>query len=246
MPIFSRRASALLDEPTTQRRLSLGCPVLDAALGGGLDHHGITEIAGEAGAGKTQLALQLLLQAQLPPQRGGLGGGAVYLHTDGASHNATMSRLRSLAEAFARQHADLGATQERLLAHVYTIHVDSAEELWTVVSETLPALCDTSCVRLVVVDSIAVPFRTLTEEMEQAGGPAATSAAAYGERTSQLLLVAARLKQLSANASASVVVTNQVSDKPLDAADRRRTPPWAFADAAVSCAAGARRRCRRC
>ena len=73
------------------RRLSLGCPVLDACLGGGINQHGVTEvrtlcrararvaalvaeavpmtvvrggcqIAGDSGAGKTQLCMQLLLQ----------------------------------------------------------------------------------------------------------------------------------------------------------------------------------------
>jgi DNA-repair protein XRCC3 len=35
---------------------------------------GLTEIAGEAGAGKTQLCLQLALHAVLPKEHGGLGG----------------------------------------------------------------------------------------------------------------------------------------------------------------------------
>eukprot|EP00966_Prymnesium_polylepis_P304858 7043441-Prymnesium_polylepis.1 len=31
--------------PQRMRKLSLGCPHLDRLLGGGIDHHGITEIA---------------------------------------------------------------------------------------------------------------------------------------------------------------------------------------------------------
>lgn len=30
------------------RQLSLGCPVLDACLGGGINQHGITEVRGRA------------------------------------------------------------------------------------------------------------------------------------------------------------------------------------------------------
>jgi len=37
------------------------------------------KIAGEAGAGKTQTALCLALQAQLPVEQGGLGGKTAYL-----------------------------------------------------------------------------------------------------------------------------------------------------------------------
>lgn len=56
-------------------RLSVGCPVLDQLLRGGLPVGGITELAGESGAGKTQLALQLCLSVQYPVQHGGLSSG---------------------------------------------------------------------------------------------------------------------------------------------------------------------------
>ena len=39
----------------------MGDPYLDAPLKGGL-REGITEVAGEAGSGKTQFAMQMLLQ----------------------------------------------------------------------------------------------------------------------------------------------------------------------------------------
>ncbi|KAG5180547.1 hypothetical protein JKP88DRAFT_166483, partial [Tribonema minus] len=55
-------------------RLSFGCAALDANLGGGLPLHGLTELVGEAGTGKTQFCLQLLLQAVLPVEHGGVGG----------------------------------------------------------------------------------------------------------------------------------------------------------------------------
>lgn len=61
--------------PQQHQRLSLGCPVLDALLRGGLPLDGITELAGRSSAGKTQLALQLCLAVQLPRQYGGLGAG---------------------------------------------------------------------------------------------------------------------------------------------------------------------------
>jgi len=61
--------------PEQHQRLSLGCPVLDALLRGGLPLDGITELAGRSSAGKTQLALQLCLAVQLPPRHGGLGAG---------------------------------------------------------------------------------------------------------------------------------------------------------------------------
>lgn len=56
-------------------RLSFGCQVLDELLRGGLPVGGVTELSGESGAGKTQLALQLCLSVQYPTQHGGLDSG---------------------------------------------------------------------------------------------------------------------------------------------------------------------------
>nr|XP_028698485.1 DNA repair protein XRCC3-like [Macaca mulatta]XP_028698486.1 DNA repair protein XRCC3-like [Macaca mulatta]XP_028698487.1 DNA repair protein XRCC3-like [Macaca mulatta]XP_028698488.1 DNA repair protein XRCC3-like [Macaca mulatta]XP_028698489.1 DNA repair protein XRCC3-like [Macaca mulatta] len=61
--------------PAQHQRLSLGCPVLDSLLRGGLPLDGITELAGRSSVGKTQLALQLCLAVQFPRQHGGLEAG---------------------------------------------------------------------------------------------------------------------------------------------------------------------------
>jgi len=37
--------------------------------------HGVTEVSGESGSGKTQLCLQLSLTVQLSPDNGGLNAG---------------------------------------------------------------------------------------------------------------------------------------------------------------------------
>lgn len=52
--------------------------------------------AGEAAASKTQLCLQLLLTVQLPREYGGLGGSAVYVHTEG---EPALKRLHQLARS---------------------------------------------------------------------------------------------------------------------------------------------------
>jgi len=73
---------------------TLGCPLLDGLLQGGVPVGSITELVGESTVGKTQLCLQLLLTAQLPPERGGLGGRSLYIHTEGP---APLVRLADLA-----------------------------------------------------------------------------------------------------------------------------------------------------
>jgi RecA/RadA recombinase len=64
----------LLLQQSMNSHFSVGDAAWDTFLGDGLPTRGITEIVGPAGSGKTQLALQLTLAAQLPKERGGLGG----------------------------------------------------------------------------------------------------------------------------------------------------------------------------
>jgi len=123
-------------DPRHARRLSTGCARIDACLGGGFDAHGLTEIAGAAGTGKTQLVLQCMLQAQLPPAVGGLGGGAVFLHADTPSYLAPMKRLEELSHSFAAKHAALGATSGLLMSFVHVMQLHSADALWQTLKDT--------------------------------------------------------------------------------------------------------------
>ena len=226
-------ASTLLSDVRQSIRLSVGCPQLDAALGGGLDMTGITEIAGEAGSAKTQLALQLMLQAQLPQQDGGLSGGAIYLHGDTASCEGAMRRLDTLAEAYAAKYAAIGCTADLLKNQIYIMPIDSPEDLWKVVDQSVPQFLGERCIRLLVLDSIGGVYRTSAEEAVAAATatgsevPAGTiRAAAHGERAQHAMHLAARLKQLGAQYNLAVVIINQVSDKPIDEDRRRSCAPW--------------------
>ena len=62
------------------KHITLGCQTLDNFLGGGVPVQGITEVTGQSGSGKTQVALQLSLCAQLPPAFGGMGKGEAPEH----------------------------------------------------------------------------------------------------------------------------------------------------------------------
>ncbi|KAH9297665.1 hypothetical protein KI387_029347, partial [Taxus chinensis] len=81
-------------------KCTVGCHILDSALNGGIPCGSITELVGECGSGKTQLALQLLLCAQLPFSRGGLEASSVYIHSEGYFASR---RLRQLSQAFISQ-----------------------------------------------------------------------------------------------------------------------------------------------
>ncbi|CAM6120406.1 unnamed protein product [Calypogeia fissa] len=95
-----------------QEKCSLDCPILDAALNGGIPCGSITEFFGESSSAKTQLCLQLLLTVQLPIADGGLEGSALYVYTE---NYFASSRLRQLA---APQSIGARANHRRCHRHV--------------------------------------------------------------------------------------------------------------------------------
>lgn len=84
----------VLSRASVSQKCTLGCPVLDAFLRGGIPCGAITELVGESTAAKTQVCLQLALAVQLHESRGGLSASAVYIHTEGSF---PLKRLRQLA-----------------------------------------------------------------------------------------------------------------------------------------------------
>ena len=231
----------LLRDFSHNQRLRLGDPSLDAALEGGLDVAGsITEIAGEAGTGKSQLALQLMLQVQLPPHLGGLGGGAIYLNTE-LNSDPTMKRLHTMGAAFAERHRAIGADVETLKHHVYVLSIETSEDLWDTVDSRLPAFIAQQMkdptgmeVRLLVIDSLGALLRAWETH------PQADAATSAKERARYVQKLAARLKQISAAFKVAVVVLNQVADKPFDEAQRRAAAPWERGPCATPDGMGAR------
>lgn len=80
-----------------------------------LCYKGVTEIAGESASAKTQLALQLLLQVQLPPEMGGLGGAAYYLSTEGDFASSRLQQVSKLCVNLSTAQAFLAHFRPSLL-----------------------------------------------------------------------------------------------------------------------------------
>ena len=177
-----RRASALNADPYETGKLSFGCPVLDTTFGGGLPVHGITEICGEAGCGKTQLCIQLAVQAMLPVEYGGLAGKTVYVTSGEGTFPA--KRLEQLARLTAERFKNVnrcadeessdanrrlnqnsgdssmtGVTKDKLLNGVFIHDCPNVEALLELVENGLAGLLANEEIRLVIVDSVAGAFR---------------------------------------------------------------------------------------
>eukprot|EP00943_MAST-04B_sp_MAST-4B-sp1_P008883 g8883.t1 len=89
-----------------QKNIVTFCKDIDDGLfgGGGVPVGEMTEFCGVPGVGKTQMSMQLAVNVQIPPFYGGLGGGCVYIDTEGSlmverleeMGNAMLERLKQL------------------------------------------------------------------------------------------------------------------------------------------------------
>ncbi|XP_031847924.1 DNA repair protein XRCC3 isoform X2 [Nomia melanderi] len=130
-----------------EKFLTTGCSKFDAMLQGGIAARGITQIYGAANTGKTQLALQLCLTVQLPITEGGLAAGAIYICTESIFPSRRLQQL----------------IQKLEIAKKYRLNGDPIfvehEELEVCLLHRIPLLMSTQKIGLIVVDSIAAPFR---------------------------------------------------------------------------------------
>lgn len=145
-------------------KLTTGSSALDAILGGGVETQAITEFHGEFGSGKTQLAHQLAVNAQLPKELGGLEGSVVIIDTENTFRPERITQMvEGLKERYAESYSELELDPRQYLRHIHVARaynsnhqillVDSAMRLAESLKESeMP-------VRLLVVDSLTAHFR---------------------------------------------------------------------------------------
>lgn len=179
-------------------RIMLGCDVVDSLLSG-FYTQGITEIAGEAGSGKTQIALILSLQCSLPIELGGLNGNTAYLCC--GEGDFPIKRLSQLANVYDTKY-NKDYTKINFLENIHIENNYHVEQLLDTLQHKIPEICQKHGVRLLVIDSIGGILRSEyhtndTKEMK--------------ERTYILFKIAAQLKRLADSYSMCVIVINQVT-----------------------------------
>ncbi|MCI4366436.1 MAG: DNA repair and recombination protein RadA [Thermoplasmata archaeon] len=173
-------------------RISTNAKSLDELLGGGVETQAITEFAGEFGTGKTQIAHQLAVNIQLPPDQGGLSSEAVYIDTESTFRP---ERIVSMAKAN-------GLDPAEALSHIHVARAFNSSHQMLLVAKA-QELAREKPIRLVVVDSLTAHFRS-----EYAG---------RGELAPRQQLLNKHLHELLRFAdifNSSIVVTNQVSSRP--------------------------------
>ncbi|MCI4387936.1 hypothetical protein PGIGA_G00079700 [Pangasianodon gigas] len=205
--VQSLTALDLLHQEETRGSIVTFCSELDAVLGGGVPVGKTTEICGVPGVGKTQLCVQLAVDVQIPVCFGGLGGEAVFIDTEGGF---VVERLVGVAEAAVKHCAALAEDEEqrkalesfsveKILSGVFLIRCQDHTELLAELHLLHDFLRKRPQVQLVVIDSVAFPFRHELEDLSH--------------RTRILTGFSQQLTHLSAQHGAAVVLTNQMTTK---------------------------------
>ncbi len=192
MSVSFIRADELLRMRQNVLRLATGSKMMDELLGGGLETQTITEFYGEYGSGKSQLCHQLCVNVQLPPEQGGLGGGALYIDTENTFRT---ERIVQMA-----QH--LGLDPEEVSKNIiYADAYTSDHQIFLL--ENADKVIKENGVRMIIIDSLTSHFRSeyLGREM-------------LAERQQKLNKHMHKLIRLARAFNIVAVVTNQVMSKP--------------------------------
>ena len=176
----------------TVGRITTGSKSLDRLLGGGVETQSITEFFGEYGSGKSQLCHQLAVNVQLPPERGGLDGAALYIDTE---NTFRIERIAQMAKAVG---LDPDQAAERI---IYAEAYNSDHQI--LLLEKADKVIKENNVRLIIIDSLTSHFRS--EYVGRQNLP---------ERQQKLNKHMHKLLRLARAFNAAAVVTNQVMARP--------------------------------
>ncbi len=186
------RADELLKMRQNVLRLTTGSKALDNIVDGGLETQTITEFYGEYGSGKSQICHQLCVNVQLPPDRGGLNGSALYVDTENTF------RLERIVE----MSRHLGLDPEKVAKNIiYAEAYTSDHQMFLL--ENADEVVKANNVKLIIVDSLTAHFRSeyIGREM-------------LATRQQKLNKHMHKLIGLARAFNAVAVVTNQVMAKP--------------------------------
>jgi DNA repair protein RadA len=173
-------------------KVSTGSEELNDLIGGGMETRSITEAYGRFASGKTQIGFQISVNVQLPKEKGGLEGSALFIDTEGTFRP---ERIESIAKA-------AGLDPNTALENIIVVRATTTEQQVLTV-ERADKLIDEKNIKLVIVDSLTALFRA---EFIGRG--------ALGERQQKLNQHIHRLQMLADKHNLAVYITNQVMDNP--------------------------------
>ncbi|MEK6891482.1 MAG: DNA repair and recombination protein RadA [Nanoarchaeota archaeon] len=174
--------------------ITTGCRNLNNLLGGkGVESKSITEVFGAFGCGKTQLALSLAVNVQLPKENGGANGKAVYIDTEGTFRP---ERVKQFAEG-------IGANPEKVLKNIFVARAFNSDHQILLVEKINELVKNGEPIKLVIVDSLTAHFRAEYSGRGQ-----------LADRQQRLNKYLHDLMKLAEQRNIAILVTNQVMSNP--------------------------------
>ena len=174
--------------------ITTGSENINNLLGGrGIESRSITEAFGAFGSGKTQVALTLAVNAQLPVENGGANGKCVFIDTEGTFRPV---RIKQIAEA-------LGANPEKVLKNIFVARAFNSDHQMLLLEKIGEMVKNGEPIKLIIIDSLTAHFRA-----EFAGR------GQLADRQQKLTRYLHNLMQLAETHNLAVYVTNQVMANP--------------------------------
>lgn len=142
-------AQDLLEERKKVERITTGSKELDELLGGGIETGAITEVYGKFRTGKTQLCHNVAVTVNLPPEKGGVNGRALYIDTEGTFRP---ERIIPIAK-------DYGLDPDQVLDQLLISEVYSVEHQIKI-GKKMRKIIPRKNIKVVLVDSLTNRFRS--------------------------------------------------------------------------------------
>ena len=187
-------AEEVCNKRKTITKVTTGSEDFDKLLGGGIESQGLTEFFGEFGSGKSQIAMQLAVNVQLPIDKGGLDGSCVYIDTE---NTFRPERIKQMAEA-------AGMDVDKVMKKIMVARAFTSDHQMLLAEKISDLIKQKKVpIKLIIVDSMMGLFRS-----EYAGrGTLAT-------RQQKLNRHIHTLQKLADLHNVAVYLTNQVMSRP--------------------------------
>ena len=174
--------------------ITTGSKNLDNLLGGkGVETKAITEVYGAYGSGKTQLGFSLAVNVQMPIDKGGANGKAVWVDTESTFRP---ERIKQIAEA-------IGASPEKVLKNIFVARCFNSDHQILLLDKIGEMIKNGEPIKLLVIDSLTAHFRA-----EYAGR------GMLADRQQKLNKYLHSLIRLAEQHNLAIYVTNQVMANP--------------------------------
>ncbi len=173
-------------------KITTGSKMLDNLIAGGVETQSITEFYGEFGSGKSQLCHQLSVNVQLPLEKGGLNGAALYIDTENTFRT---ERIYQMAK-------HLGLDPDEVSSKIIYAEAYNSDHQ-VLLLEKCDEIIKKNNIRLIIIDSLTSHFRS-----EYIGRET------LAMRQQKLNKHLHKLVRLARAFNAAAVITNQVMAKP--------------------------------